>query len=72
VIRFKESADFVVMHDTEPKFHKDYGYDKIWEHFKYKYDWDQASPWTSVVSNFKPLDNLKEYYEKSANIYKSR
>jgi hypothetical protein len=58
VIRFKDSADYIVMHDTEPKFYKDYGYDAIWEQFKYRFDWKECRPWTSVVSNHKELSWL--------------
>jgi len=55
VIRFKDTADYIVMHDTEPKGWKGYGYDKTWEHFKYVYHWKECLPYTSVVSNFKDL-----------------
>jgi len=57
-IRFKDSADYIVLHDTEPKAWAIYGYDKIWEHFKYKFDWDKCFPMASVVSNFYSLDDL--------------
>ncbi len=53
-IRFKDSADYVVMHDTE----KDKYYSEVWQHFKYTYTWKKCRPWTSVVSNFKDLPHL--------------
>lgn len=49
-IKFK-NADLIVMHDTEPENEKQYGYDKVWPHFKYRYDWKGSKPWASVVSN---------------------
>lgn len=53
---FKDIADYIVLHDTEAPC---YGYDKIWDKFKYRYDWKYCRPWTSVVSNFKNLDKIK-------------
>ena len=60
VINFKDTADYIVMHDTESEQYKVYGYDKAWSYFKYKYDWIDGQPHTSVVSNFYPLDKFKE------------
>ncbi len=47
-IKFK-NADIIVMHDTEKSEH--YHYDKVFPLFKYRYDWKECMPWTSVVSN---------------------
>jgi len=58
VIRFKDSADYIVMHDSEEKYNEVYGYDKVWPYFKYRFDWKECSPETSVVSNFKDLSWL--------------
>lgn len=58
-VRFKDNANYIVLHDTETE--KLYGYDKIWEHFKYRYDWRECRPWTSVVSNFKDLSWLDDH-----------
>lgn len=49
-IRFK-NADLIVMHDTEPECFEHYGYDKVFPHFKYRYDWTLCKPHCSVVSN---------------------
>lgn len=46
-----ENADLIIMHDTEPWNEGQYGYPKVWPHFKYRYDWKEGAPWTSVVSN---------------------
>ena len=56
IINFKNSAVYLVIHDTEKE--KQYGYEKIWPHFKYVYTWKECRPWVSVVSNFKDLKNL--------------
>lgn len=58
IINFKNSADYIVIHDTEKP--EKYGYDAIWEHFKYTLTWKDCRPWTSVVSNFKELNNLSK------------
>lgn len=55
-IRFKDSADFIVLHDTEKPLK--YGYDELWQHFKYVYHDKGCRPWTSVVSNTKDLSFL--------------
>ena len=55
-IRFKDSADYIVIHDTDQEKH--YGFDKVWPHFKYIYTWKESRPWVSVVSNFKDLSKL--------------
>ncbi len=54
-IRLKNSADYIILHDTEPDCEKEYGYDKVWEHFKYRKDWKLCRAWTTVVSNTKIL-----------------
>jgi hypothetical protein len=58
VIRFKDYADYLILHDTEKP--ETYGYQDIWKHFKYSYSWKECRPWTSVVSNFKDLSWLQK------------
>jgi hypothetical protein len=57
-LKFKDTADYIVIHDTGPVIEEKYGYEAIWPHFKYRYTWKEAQPWTTVVSNFKKLSNL--------------
>jgi hypothetical protein len=56
ILRFKDSADYIVIHDTDDIKH--YGWENVWSHFKYVYHWKGCRPWTSVVSNFKDLSWL--------------
>lgn len=49
-IRFKDAADLVVIHDTE-RDDENYRNSDIWPHFKYRYDFTEARPWTTIVSN---------------------
>ena len=57
--RFANSADYIVIHDTEPEHEKEYQLSKIWHLFKYRYDYKKIVPWTTVVSNSKELDNIE-------------
>lgn len=57
--RFANSADFIVIHDTEPDSDKLYKYSDIWKLFKHVYHFKKIYPFTSVVSNFKKLDFLE-------------
>jgi hypothetical protein len=52
-IKFKNNADYIVLHDTEEKNEHIYNYNSVWSHFRYRYDYDFCSPRTTVVSNFK-------------------
>ncbi len=53
-IALKDSADYVVLHDSQ--WRNMYG--EVFKHFKYRYDWKECIPNTTVVSNFKDLSNL--------------
>lgn len=57
-IRLADKADYIVLHDTQVETLKYYGYNKLWSHFKYVKHFPQFSPQTTVVSNFKELDDL--------------
>jgi hypothetical protein len=54
-VRFRDSADYLVLHDTEV----DSYYQNIWQYFKHIYTWRECQPWVSVVSNFKDLSGLR-------------
>ena len=56
IARLANYADYIVIHDTEPESDKNYHYSKIWDLFKYRYDYKKCLPWTSVVSNTKELN----------------
>jgi hypothetical protein len=61
--RFANIADYIVIHDTQPdqkhvNLPQDYHYERVWPLFKYRYDYKKVLPWTSVVSNFKELNNI--------------
>ena len=58
VIRLANNADYVVIHDTQDDENNPYSLEKIWPHYKYRKDFNQFSPRTTILSNFKELDNL--------------
>lgn len=53
LINFKDKADYIVIHDTDME--DKYNWGKAWPYFKYRFDWKECRPWTTVVSNFKDL-----------------
>lgn len=61
--RFKDHADLVVVHDTE-RDDDNYRNREIWPNFKYRYDFTEARPWTSVVSNKIDLTFFEDEYRK--------
>ncbi len=59
ILRLKDKADFIVIHDSQPKLDWKFRFSKIYPEFKYVYHYDKINPHTTVVSNFKDLDFLK-------------
>lgn len=62
-IRFKDHADIVVIHDTERDDEK-YKVKEIWPHFKYRYDWTECRPWTTMVSNTIDVTGFGSKYQE--------
>ena len=50
-LKFKDKADLIVLHDAGSESNPKYGYDAIYPHFKYRYDWTGEVPHTTVLSN---------------------
>ena len=57
-LRFKDSADFIILHDAGSDSHEKYGYHKIYREFKYRYDWMGCLPHTTVLSNRHDLSDI--------------
>lgn len=51
--RLRERIQLIIGHDSE---HPDYGYDPVFEQFKYRFTYSRMMPWTTVVSDTDPLD----------------
>jgi hypothetical protein len=45
------NADILILHDTEPESVENYHYNVVFPKFKYRCDWTNNKPNTSVVSN---------------------
>lgn len=58
--RLANNADYVIVHDTEPRSDWHYNYSKAFPLYKYRYDYIKGYPNTSVLSNFKDLKELNE------------
>jgi len=56
--RLANRAHIIVAHDTDSKLNEFYNYDRIWNLFKYRYDYTKASPNTTALSNFVDLSFL--------------
>jgi len=56
--RLANSADYIVVHDTNGRFNPRYKYTEIYPLFKYRYDYTKIFPFTTVLSNFKELSSL--------------
>lgn len=59
VNRLANLAEYIVIHDTNPEFEREYRYSRVWPLFKYRYDFKMYYPNTSVVSNFHSLEGFK-------------
>lgn len=59
IARLAAFADYVVLHDTQISRKEDYQYYKIYPMFKYRYDFKEVRPHTSVLSNFIDLKDFK-------------
>lgn len=59
VKRLANNAQYIVLHDTEPRNEALYKYSEIYPLFKYRFDYTTCYPHTTVLSNFVDLKNLK-------------
>jgi len=56
-LALKDSVDYIILHDSQAEDH--YKYHRLWGHFKYRYDYKDHYPWTTVLSNFNDLKWLE-------------
>lgn len=52
-MNFKDYADYIILHDSNAA--RKLGYDKIYPHFKYQYEYTGCRPYTIVLSNFRDI-----------------
>lgn len=60
IIRLKDRAKYIIIHDSNPSNYKVTGYDKIYPLFKYKTDWHGDKNRTTILSN---LVDLEDFWE---------
>jgi hypothetical protein len=58
IIRLKDKAKYIVIHDSNPSNYTVTHYDKLYPLFKYKTDWHGDRNRTTVLSNFVNLKNF--------------
>jgi hypothetical protein len=58
--RLANLANYVVIHDSDPVRHNAvYKYDEIYRLFKYRFDYKEVVPNTTILSNFVDLTDFK-------------
>jgi len=55
--RLAQWANYIIVHDTQRNY-KFADFDQIYPLFKYRYDYKQVIPFTTVLSNFRDYNNL--------------
>lgn len=51
-------ARYIILHDSNEEFNREYHYDQIYPLFKYKKIWDKDARHATILSNFNQLDHL--------------
>lgn len=54
-------AKYIVIHDADPEQERNYHYSKIFPLFKYRYDFREVEPATTILSNFIDLKDFSIY-----------
>jgi hypothetical protein len=57
----KDLAKYIVIHDADERKDKEYHYSTIYPLFKYRYNFTEVEPATTVLSNFVNLDDFNIY-----------
>jgi len=59
-LRYKDDAEYIVIHDSNPSNDKVTKYSTIYPHFKYKTDWHGDNNRATVLSNY---HDLKDFWK---------
>jgi hypothetical protein len=57
--RLANYAQFVVLHDSDPRNDASYNYPEIYPLYKYRWDFTEVRPNTTILSNFVNLEDFK-------------
>jgi hypothetical protein len=55
-VYLSDKVDYVILHDSESPAH--YKYEKVFPHYKFRFDYKEVGPYTTILSNFKDLSWL--------------
>ena len=66
--RLAHRAQYIVIHDSNGRYEREYHYSTIYPLFRYKLDFTALEPSTTVLSNFHPLDDFWSRTWKSRSI----
>jgi len=58
VEKLKDRVKVFVIHDSDSKYDKQYGYSKVFNLFKYRYDSPESNPRTTLLSNKLPVEEF--------------
>lgn len=61
--RLANSADYIVVHDTNPRLDGKYRYSEIYPLFKFRKDFNLEKPYTAILSNFKDLSLIPDIHD---------
>ena len=56
--RIANSAKYIIIHDSGRRYEKQYGYDKIYDIFKYRSNWTKDTNNATILSNFIDLKDF--------------
>ena len=68
IARLAHRAQYIVIHDSNGRYEREYHYQTIYPLFRYKLDFTALEPSTTVLSNFHPLDDFWSRNWKSRSI----
>ena len=57
-LKLRNNANYVILHDSDPENDDLYKFSEIYRYFKYRADYTECKPHTTVLSNFMKLENL--------------
>lgn len=58
--RLANHARYVIAHDANRRYWRQYGYERAFDLYKYRLVFDKANPATMILSNFESLDTFWE------------
>jgi len=58
IARLAKRARYIIAHDADRRYRKQYGYDQVFSLFKYQLLYNDIEPATMILSNFESLDTF--------------